>query len=294
VRRSLGVMGDSDDRLTGRSVPWGRTAALALLLVIAGGALTACASGKQRAEDEAAAELTSKVTKLGDSAKYFLRTSPDRDHARRGFATDQGSYVYASSIVGDAITWSIALVGQGGFSTSGTSTVTRLRTCLQMRSAAGLELSLSTVTCPAEFKNSPDFLSYDRDIDLLPLDKKDIDTSTSPDVDMRANEAYRQRFELPQGAKAKAEEHRKRIAAALRGAVEKTPLDQPGTARVLAPLGYDANSVQAYGRSDGPGGLAFGISTDAGCVYGGIRGKAVVLETGGIIADGGCLPAQGR
>jgi len=282
-------------KLSDRPVSWGRTVAVALLIGVVGAALTACASGEQRAEDEAIVEMKGQLSELQDGAKSFLRTSHDRDRARRDFALNYGSEVYASSIDGDAITWSIALVGQGGFSTSGTSTVTRLRTCLRMRSADALELKLTTITCPARFTNSPGFDSTDRDVDLLALGKQDsvIARSPSPDVDMRANnEAYRQRFELPQGAKAKADEHRRRIAAALQEAVKKAPLDRPGAASVLAPLGYIASSVQAYGRSDGPGGLALGVSTDAGCVYGGIRGKVVVLETGGIIADGGCLPAN--
>jgi hypothetical protein len=295
ANHTLRTRGTMLTKLSDRPVSWGRTAALALLIGVVGTALTACASGEQKAEDEAVAQMQSKLSELEDTARSFLQSSPDRDSARREFAREQGPYVYTSNIDGNTITWSIALVGQGGFSTSGTSTVTRLRTCLQLRSADALELKLTTVTCPARFTNSPDFDSTDRDVDLLALGKQDSVTarSPSPDVDMRAdNEAYRQRFELPQGLQAKAENHRKRIAAALQEAVKKTPLDRPGAASVLAPLGYVADSVQAYGRSDGPGGLALGVSTDAGCVYGGIRGKVVVLETGGIIADGGCLPAN--
>lgn len=111
---------------------------------------------------------------------------------------------------------------------------------------------------------------------------------------MRENEAYRQRFELSKSLQDRAENHRKRIAAAFAEAVEKGPLDQLNVSRVLAPLGYDASSVQSYGRSDVGGGLAVGVSTDAGCVYGGVRGNAVDLQTGGGIADGGCLPAKGH
>lgn len=268
---------------------------LALVSGIAAVTLTGCASGEQKAQDQAVAQMTSELSKLQNNATSFLRSSPDRDSARRAFARELDQHVYSSSIEGNSITWSIALVGQGGATTSGTSTVTRLRACLHMRSATALELSLTTVTCPARFKNSPDFDSTDRDIDLLALGKLDNVTTRSPapDVDMPANnEGYRRRFELSPGVQAQAENHRKRIAAALQEAVNKTPLDRPGAARVLAPLGYVADSVQAYGRSDSPGGLAVGVSTDAGCVYGGIRGKVVALKTGGIIADGGCLPAN--
>ena len=60
-------------------------------------------------------------------------------------------------------------MGQGGRSTSGSSTVIRLRSCLTMQSAVALELKLTTVTCPARFTNSSNFDSTDRDIDLLAL-----------------------------------------------------------------------------------------------------------------------------
>jgi hypothetical protein len=38
---------------------------------------------------------------------------------------------------------------------------------MQMRNSIALDLSLTTVPCPTEFKNSPGFLSYNREIDLL-------------------------------------------------------------------------------------------------------------------------------
>jgi hypothetical protein len=111
---------------------------------------------------------------------------------------------------------------------------------------------------------------------------------------MRANEAYRQRSELPKNLEARVRTHQLRITVALQKAINAGAVDQPGAVRVLVPLGYDASLVQGYGRSDLPGGFAIGVATDAGCVFGGVRGKAVVLETGGGIADGGCLPAQGH
>jgi hypothetical protein len=145
----------------------------AFLIGIVSVALTACASGEQKAEDQAVTGMTGQLSELKDSAKSFLRSSSNRDSARRVFALERGSNVYASSMDGDAITWSIALLGQGGHTTSGTSTVIRLRTCLQLRSAAALELSLTTVKCPAQLKTSPYFASYERDIDLLALGKYD-------------------------------------------------------------------------------------------------------------------------
>lgn len=224
---------------------------------IVGIALTGCASGEQTAEDQAVAEMAGQLTTLQDNAKYSLQSSPDRSRAREYFTRQQSGYVYASSSSnGNAISWSIALVGQGGRSTSGSSTVIRLRSCLTMQSAAALELKLTTVTCPARFTSSSNFDSTDRDFDLLALGKHDSADirSPSPDVDLPANnEAYRQRFTLPKGIQETAETHRERVTGALQKAVNEGPLDRTGVARVLAPLGYDDSSVEAYGRSDGPG-----------------------------------------
>lgn len=139
----------------------------AVLIGGGGTALTACASGEQRAEDEAVADMMGELSGLQDTAKSVLRSSPDRDRARRDLADQLDQHVYASSIDGETITWSLALVGQGGFTTSGSSTVTRLRSCLRMRSDAALQLSLTSVTCPARFTKSPDFETTDREVDLL-------------------------------------------------------------------------------------------------------------------------------
>jgi hypothetical protein len=38
--------------------------------------------------------------------------------------------------------------------------------------------------------------------------------------------------------------------------------------------------------------LAIGVSTGSGCVYGGAHGAEVMLEIGGAIADGRCLPGH--
>jgi hypothetical protein len=164
------------------------------MIGVVGAALIGCASGEQKAQDEAVAQMKGQLTKLQGSARHSLRTSSDRGRAREDFARLQGGYVYASSIDGNAINWSIALVGQGGRSTSGSSTVIRLRSCLKMQSAAALELSLTTVTCPARFTSSSNFDSTDRDVDLLAFGKYD-DVPEAP-----APEAPRDRSPCLSGA----------------------------------------------------------------------------------------------
>jgi hypothetical protein len=111
--------------------------------------------------------MRTELSQMQAAAKSVLRSSPNRDRARRDFAGQQDQHVYASSIDGDTITWRLALVGQGGFTTSGSSSVTRLRSCLQLRSTAALELAPTTVTCPARFTKSPNFETSDREVDLL-------------------------------------------------------------------------------------------------------------------------------
>lgn len=114
-----------------------------------------------------------------------------------------------------------------------------------------------------------------------------------PDAGMRANDAYRQRSELPPEWQGDAVEHRDRIAAALTEAVAAGPLTVDDARAALEPLGYD--DVQAHGSSEvAGGGLAIGVSTGKGCVYGEVRGTEVTLDVGGGIADGGCLPAPGH
>ncbi|TDE08468.1 hypothetical protein [Jiangella asiatica] len=114
-----------------------------------------------------------------------------------------------------------------------------------------------------------------------------------PDAGMRANDAYRQRSELPPEWRDGAVEHRDRIAAALTEAVAAGPLTVDDAFAVLQPLGYE--NVQAHGSSEvANGGLAIGVSTGSGCVYGEVRDTEVTLHVGGGIADGGCLPAPGH
>lgn len=114
-----------------------------------------------------------------------------------------------------------------------------------------------------------------------------------PDAGMRANDAYRQRSELPPDWRDTLVEHRERIAVALTDAVAAGPLTVDDARAALEPLGYE--NVQAHGSSEvASGGLAIGVSTGKGCVYGEVRGTEVTLDVGGGIADGGCLPAPGH
>ncbi|HEY6738792.1 MAG TPA: hypothetical protein VI076_08060 [Actinopolymorphaceae bacterium] len=109
---------------------------------------------------------------------------------------------------------------------------------------------------------------------------------------MRGNNAYRERRELPPETKRAAERHRAEITKLLASKARTGPIGPNDVEALLAPLGYP--SVTAYGRSDTGGGLALGVSTGSGCVYGRVKGAEVTLEAGGAIADGGCLPAEGH
>ena len=70
---TMKVMGQVATPVTRWSQPWRRTAVSAFLMGIVGIALIGCASGEQKADDQAVAEMTGQLTKLLDGARYSLR-----------------------------------------------------------------------------------------------------------------------------------------------------------------------------------------------------------------------------
>ena len=109
---------------------------------------------------------------------------------------------------------------------------------------------------------------------------------------MRGNDAYRQRADLGPERTAAGAVDVARITELLEQAAADGPLDGEAVVALLAAEGYPA--VQSFGSSDVGGGVAVGVSTEHGCVVGGVRGAEADLELAGGIADGGCLPAPGH
>ncbi|WJL95417.1 hypothetical protein QSU92_16035 [Microbacterium sp. ET2] len=109
-----------------------------------------------------------------------------------------------------------------------------------------------------------------------------------PDAAMAANDGYRERIPLSDEAVAANRELLPKVVVALDslrsdGAV--TPESVVGTLQ-------DAGLTDVQTRGD-PDGLLFGaMGAAGGCFYGEITAQTVQIEVGGLILDGGCLPAQ--
>lgn len=110
-----------------------------------------------------------------------------------------------------------------------------------------------------------------------------------PDAAMAQNEMYRQRMEL--GAEARAANER--LVAPITAALEALRtadggFSEEGVRTALA----DAGALAIQTRT-GAGDVLFGAAgPTGGCVYGAVEAERVTVEVGGIIMDGGCLPAQ--
>lgn len=143
------------------------------------------------------------------------------------------------------------------------------------RSSASPTVSPSpTGACPATDDDMP--------TGCLPYD---------PEALMRSNDAYRQRSSSPQDA-ALAARSVPAVEAALTALTGSgATFRSQDVVDALTAAGF--TTVQTTGDTDvwGDGATAFGIgvSVPGGCVFGDVRPGALSLESGGPIADGGCL-----
>ena len=117
-----------------------------------------------------------------------------------------------------------------------------------------------------------------------------------PEAGMRSNDMYRERMEIS----AAAEEAGNRIAVSASAALQElresgAQLDEATLRSALAQAGLSDSSIEMRGDDAT---LLFGATygtpgeSTASCVYGAVSGDAVTIEVGGLIMDGGCLPAQ--
>ncbi|MFS0867620.1 hypothetical protein AB3M83_09880 [Microbacterium sp. 179-B 1A2 NHS] len=108
-----------------------------------------------------------------------------------------------------------------------------------------------------------------------------------PDAAMRLNEQYRQRMPLEPEHAAEAGE----IVAQVRADLERLGEhggDETAVRAVLERAGLTAVQTRAAA-----GDVLFGaMPPGGGCVYGAVEAEAVTVDAGGVIMDGGCLPAQ--
>ncbi|MFB7249448.1 hypothetical protein [Microbacterium sp. NPDC056234] len=109
-----------------------------------------------------------------------------------------------------------------------------------------------------------------------------------PDAAMAENDRYRERMELSEDAEAVAEE----LAGPLRVRLEEIRASGSITSEAVEEAIMDAGLPQPQLRAAADD-VLFGVAgPDGGCVFGAVTPEAVIVEVGGYIMDGGCLPAQ--
>ncbi|CAM3807695.1 hypothetical protein OCAE111667_26700 [Occultella aeris] len=108
-----------------------------------------------------------------------------------------------------------------------------------------------------------------------------------PEELMEGNEEYRQRHDLPDDVATAAEA----LVPAVTEALEQLRLAGPATEDDVRAALESLGLASVQTRSGA--GIAFGAAApEGGCVFGAVEADAVTVEVGGVIMDGGCLPAQ--
>jgi hypothetical protein len=109
-----------------------------------------------------------------------------------------------------------------------------------------------------------------------------------PDQAMAQNDRYRDRMEITEEARAAAEESIAGIRPALEALRSSGELSIEAVDTVMTDAGL--SSPQLIGDRRG---VAFGVGAPkGGCIFGQVSADALIIEAGGYIMDGGCLPAQ--
>lgn len=109
-----------------------------------------------------------------------------------------------------------------------------------------------------------------------------------PDHARAQNDRHRERMELSTESRAAAEE----VVGPLRIALEEVrasgTVSADGVQKAIEGAGLsDIQMLDDYGT------VLFGAGAPkGGCIFGAVSADAVVIEAGGYIMDGGCLPAQ--
>lgn len=116
-----------------------------------------------------------------------------------------------------------------------------------------------------------------------------------PEAAMAANDAYRERMELPEDvaeAMAAALEPARVVAiAALEPLADDPALDRETVRDALVAAGFDADALSISSPLYDPPVVNLVID-DAGCLVGEVGAGVVEIEVEGPINDGGCFPAQ--
>lgn len=109
-----------------------------------------------------------------------------------------------------------------------------------------------------------------------------------PDHAMAQNERYRERMELSEESREAAEQ----TIAPIHTELEERRADGALSIQTVEKVLTDAGLTDVRVRDDYAD-LLFGAAAPAGgCVFGEVSDDALIVEAGGYILDGGCLPAQ--
>ncbi|WP_141938183.1 hypothetical protein [Microbacterium sp. SLBN-154] len=109
-----------------------------------------------------------------------------------------------------------------------------------------------------------------------------------PDAAMAANDGYRERMPLSDEAVAANRELLPEVVVAL----DSLRSDGAVTPESVVATLHDAGLTDVQTRGDSNGLLFGAVGVAGGCFYGEISVQTVQIEVGGLILDGGCLPAQ--
>ncbi len=111
-----------------------------------------------------------------------------------------------------------------------------------------------------------------------------------PDNAMAQNERYRDRVDLSDESRAAAEQPAESVRTGLETLRTSGDLSVDAVEEVFAAAGL--SDVQTLGDERA---VAFGAAApEGGCIFGEVSAETLTVEIGGVIMDGGCLPAVGH
>jgi hypothetical protein len=108
---------------------------------------------------------------------------------------------------------------------------------------------------------------------------------------MAQNDRYRDRMELSDESRGAAEKPAADVRAALESLRTSGAISVEAVEDAFADAGI-AGGIQTIGDERA---VAFGAAApEGGCIFGEVSADVLTVEIGGIIMDGGCLPAVGH
>ncbi|CAH0228913.1 hypothetical protein SRABI44_02737 [Microbacterium foliorum] len=111
-----------------------------------------------------------------------------------------------------------------------------------------------------------------------------------PDNAMAQNDRYRDRVDLSEASRAAAEQPANEIRTALETLRTSGDLSVDAVEDAIADAGLAGIQIIGDDRA-----VAFGVAApEGGCIFGEVSADVLSVEVGGIIMDGGCLPAVGH